>query len=184
MKSETPTVIDYAPGPGQTREGQSSRMRFVLGAFILSGLFFYSANFVENRTSDYLVGLGNSTIRPVFGWNSRLPSGRHQDTDLMVELIWSVPATALFATGLIVFPARRQVGVGWQSLFAAVIGAVAYSWVRWTMDLTGHRVGDGADFLIAMLLAILAGLVVGKIRDSACRKSRRAVEAVRDDEAG
>ena len=83
----------------------------------------------------------------------------------MVEYVWAVPATVVLLAALLAVGPRRGLRLRWHILPVSLFAAVAYSWVRWVPEVFDlPRLGEGTDFLIAMLLAAVGGVAIGGVR--------------------
>jgi hypothetical protein len=89
---------------------------------------------------------------------------KRQFNSLIIEFGWSIPATLLMFAALFSFGPRRGFRLRGTSILASICGALAYSWVRWGLELVHLRISDGPDFCLAMMLAASAGVATSLAR--------------------
>jgi hypothetical protein len=141
-----------------------SVLAFFGGALLLSIAFFIETNVIENVTSNVLVWHFHVLGTPERGSYEEYRLDKQQYGDLMTEFAWAIPAAIVYLIAMLAIPPRRGFRLSWRAFPVGLIGALAYSWVRWGLDLTKLRVGEGTDFLIAMSLAAVAGVLTGIVR--------------------
>jgi len=154
-----PPILSYAT-KGSRRRSSS----FVLGSLLLAVAFVTAFWVVETVTSNVMLfhmhirGSANPGTIEEFRLEKR------QFNDLATEFAWSIPATLVMLGGLTTFGPRAGLRLSPRVFAAVVAGAIAYSWVRWGLYFTPYKQSEGADFLIAMLLAALTGVGASFVR--------------------
>jgi hypothetical protein len=159
MTQPAPPILPYA-----AKQHHKLGSSFVIASALLAFVFAASFWCIETATSNIMLFhfqiLG--PIQPgTLGW-AKMED--HHFEDLMIEFIWSLPATVIVFTGLMTFGPRNGARLSVKSFLATVAGAIIYSWARWSFYLAHFKVTESTDFCIAMMLAALAGVGTSFVR--------------------
>lgn len=159
MAQSAPPILPYA-----AKQQQNLTSSFLLGSILLAITFAVTFWFVETVTSNVML-FHVQVLGPVNpGTREWDKLEDHQFGDLIIEFLWSIPATIIVLAGLMTFGPRSGARLSAKAFVAIVAGAVIYSWVRWGLYLTALRPSERADFYIAVMLAALAGVGTSFIR--------------------
>jgi hypothetical protein len=151
MDSPPPPVLAYASPAHTPRPGA-----FIAGSLVLAICFFVSFWIVEVTTSNLVL----FHLRLI----DYVDPEKQQFGDFIIEFLWSLPATFLMFFFVNLFPPHVGWRLRWDAILTAIAGACAYSWVRWALHCIRFRLSDGPDFLLAMALAMIAGIAVSFVR--------------------
>ena len=162
MSDVEPPTVGYA---GRTRRPAAAEFR--AGTLVLAAGYFLTVNVIESLTRSY-VAAHDGLVGPFW-----LPTDDvrhfqvHGDVgNTLAEVAaWSLPATGLFTVAVALIPPRCRWRLQWPTTVTLFVGGLAYSCVRWGVELVAHvEFGEAIDFGIAMFLATAAGITTGLAR--------------------